>query len=51
MTVAELIQELREFPPDLTVMADDHEDGRYEIKGSGLSDYYGTLPRHVVVLG
>jgi hypothetical protein len=51
MTVAELIAELSQFPSELTVMADDYENGRYEIRRVETSDLYGSMPAHVVILG
>jgi hypothetical protein len=49
MTVAELIERLRDVPGEFTVMADDREDGRYRIVSVAVDDYYGTLPQHVVL--
>ena len=49
MTVAELMAALEHLSPDLTVMADDREDGRYRVTNVQLDDYYGTLPSHVVI--
>ena len=50
MTVAELIEQLSQLPPELAVMADDMESGRYQVEKAEVQDYYGTLPRHVVIL-
>jgi hypothetical protein len=49
MTVSDLIRELSDLPGDLDVMADDFENGRYKVTGAEVDDYYGTLPRHVVI--
>jgi hypothetical protein len=49
VTVSDLIRELRDLPGDLDVMADDFENGRYGVTGAEVDDYYGTLPRHVVI--
>jgi hypothetical protein len=49
MTVAELIEKLQACPGELAVMADDQESGRYQVETVEVSDYYGVLPRHVVI--
>jgi hypothetical protein len=49
MTVAELIEILSELPGELAVMADDMEAGRYQVETASVDEYYGNLPRHVVI--
>lgn len=49
MTVRELIEELQTLPGELDVMADDYENGRYEVTGAKVDDMYGVYPRHVVL--
>jgi len=49
MTVGELIEKLRDMPSELDVRADDFENGRYSLTSVEIDDYYGTMPRHVVI--
>ena len=49
MIVSELIEQLSKLPGELDVMAEDSENGPYDVTRAEVREAWGIYPRHVVI--